>query len=101
MCLAHVPLNCSLRDLDAKLQQFTTDTFGTPHGVVDCHLFDQGDCLCSNLRFVRPCLRFALPEQSEALPMPAEHSFVTMSKASCQFCSPLASRMKRVRSAGV
>jgi len=40
LCLAHVALNGSLRNLDADLPQLAPDALGTPQSVVGCHLLD-------------------------------------------------------------
>ncbi len=100
-CPTHVALNRPLRDLDANLHQFTLDALA-PHNwlfvaislinaIVSTGNFGScdraRDSLFQNNRKPCRCQRSTI-------------SGLMMSKASCQLCSLLASRMKRPRSEG-
>jgi hypothetical protein len=50
-CGAHIPLNCTFRDLDAKLQQLALDPLCTPQAIASCDFLDQRDRLRWNSWF--------------------------------------------------
>lgn len=70
--LSHVPLNRARGNLDANLQQFTSNALSGPESVLRCHVLDQRDRLQRDLRLMQWRARFALPEQSESETMPAQ-----------------------------
>ncbi len=71
---SHVFLDRPLADRYAQFQEFTPDAFSTPEPILSGHLLDQGDGLCRDLRRMRTRLGFALPIQTEELPMPPQQS---------------------------
>jgi hypothetical protein len=71
--LSQVFLDGPLADADVELQQLATDALGTPQRIVAPHRLDEGDGRGSERRRLGAGGRFASPEQSEALPVPAQH----------------------------
>jgi hypothetical protein len=67
---AHVPLNRSLADVDAQLEQLTTDALGSPAWVAPRHLADERDPL---RRWSTGSPRATSPERAESCAMPAEN----------------------------
>ena len=49
-CLSHVPLDRPFRDVNIKLQQFSTNSVGAPQSVVNGHLLNQRNRLRCDLR---------------------------------------------------
>ncbi len=70
--LPHVALYGSLGNLDADLEQFATDSLGTPETVVARHLLDQRNRLGWDLGLALRRVRLLLPEQTKTGAMPAE-----------------------------
>jgi hypothetical protein len=63
-----------LGNAKTQLEQFPTNTFGTPQPILPCHLLDEGDGFRSEFRTTTVVKRFEFPEQSETLAMPTEES---------------------------
>ena len=72
--LPHVLLNGAFRNVNAQLEELTTNAFCSEDAVVPCHLLDQGHSLLGYSRLERSCPRLVLPKEFEALTMPARAS---------------------------
>jgi len=72
--LADVLLDCGLGNPDAEFHEFAADAFPSPETVLPGHLLDQGDGFACYPWAPAPEVRFELPEQAEALAMPAQES---------------------------
>ncbi len=70
--MPHVLLNGSFRDMNAQLEEFTTNTFSSPQAIRHCHFLDQRHSLCGDLGFGRCCSGLVFPVQLESLTMPAQ-----------------------------
>ena len=70
--LPHVLLNGAFRNVNAQLEELTTDPFFSPESVVPCNLLDQGDGLLGYPWLERSCPRLVLPKEFEALTMPPQ-----------------------------
>src|SRR5215472_16372587 len=71
---SHVLLNGSFRNVNAQLEEFASDAFCSPQAVVPCHLLNQGHRLLRDPWLERSCPRLVLPEEFEALTVPARAS---------------------------
>ncbi|MFC1642892.1 hypothetical protein ACFL5O_09460, partial [Myxococcota bacterium] len=68
-----VPLEGLLGHADAELQEFAVDAFGSPRAIGDRHSTNEVDRVRCDAWFARlRGLRFPLPDEPEALPMPAD-----------------------------
>ncbi len=70
--MPHVLLNGAFRNVNAQLEELTTNPFCSPESVVPCHLLDQGDGLLGYSWLERNCPRLVLPIEFEALTMPPQ-----------------------------
>lgn len=71
---AHVPLDGSLRDPDAKLEELAPDAFRSPESVLSSDAADELDRISVDSRFTElGGLGTAFPEKPEALSMPAQN----------------------------
>lgn len=70
----HILLNGGGRDLDSQLEEFSPEPGSTPQSIVLRHLLNQGDGLSAQSGTAAASPRFELPEDAEALAMPAQQS---------------------------
>jgi hypothetical protein len=68
----HILLNCAFTHPNIQLEQLATNALSSPEAIVCCHFLNQSDCLGRKPRLSRMRLRFALPEHTEELTMPAK-----------------------------
>jgi hypothetical protein len=59
-------------DVKTQLEQFATNTFGSPQPIVPRHLLDQGHGLWGYPWFGRSCPGLVLPVQLKSLMMPPQ-----------------------------
>jgi hypothetical protein len=66
-------LDRALRDADAKLQELSSNPFGSPEPILDRHALDEGDDLRRETRFAWTARAgFPPPEQSESFLVPSQ-----------------------------
>ncbi len=72
--LRQVALNGGFGDIKAQFQELSVNPWRAPEWVITCHLSDEIDLLLRDLRPARSVSTLPSPEDSEALPMPADES---------------------------
>jgi hypothetical protein len=70
--LTHILLNGSSSDLDIQLEEFAMNAFCSPQSIILSHLLNQVDRVNGQPGTTAIAARFELPEEMEALAMPAE-----------------------------
>ena len=69
---SHIFLNRSFTHPNIELEKLTANALRSPEPIVCGHFLDQADRFRREFRLSRMCLRFALPEQTEKLTVPAQ-----------------------------
>ena len=69
---AHVPLDRSLRETNAQLQELAANALRSPKPIVRGHCVDQGDGIAGNLWSCDLVLRLPSPEKPESFAVPAK-----------------------------
>jgi hypothetical protein len=70
--LPHILLDGPFTHANIQFEKFATDTLCSAESVVGCHLLNQGNRLGRKLWLSHTRLRFAFPEETKKLPMPAQ-----------------------------
>src|SRR5471032_2165293 len=68
---AHIPSDCRLSDLEAKLEQFTVNVWGAPERVRPTHLANERPQLSRDLRPANRVARLPAPIRSKPSAVPA------------------------------
>ncbi len=70
--MPQILLNGTCRDMNAQLEEFTTNTLSSPQAILHCHFLDQSQGFCGDLWFSRCCSRLVFPVKPQSLAMPPQ-----------------------------